>query len=234
MQRAAVALEDRLHGSPLVAGMAHEALALTLVAEAKADSAEAHEREALRLFRSGTAPEHWRIWSAQRNLAFIVAARGRAAEGLALLDSAIAAASAGPDSKEGAGYLIAQRVPFLLRLNRFPEATRSLAIAERHLGTSAAVTPPHRADVNRYAGMLDLATGDVMHAVERFRVAVSLTEPPGDTAKAPGINSCLLGVGLARLGRGDDARPLLGKPCKAYLSRGLPDSLVVQWIAAVR
>jgi hypothetical protein len=204
-----------------------------LVAEAKADSAEAYERDALRLFRAGAAPEHWRIWSAQRNLAIIVAARGRVEEGLALLDSAIAAATAGPDSKEGAGYLIAQRVPFLIRLRRLADASRSIAVAERQLGASAAVTPSHRADVNRYAGMLDLANGDAERAVRRFRVAVSLTEPRGDTAKGAGINSCLLGVGLARLRRGEEARPLLDRPCAAYISRGLPDPLVVQWIAEV-
>jgi len=214
--------------------MTYEALALTLVAEANADSAEAYEREALRLFRAGAAPEHWRIWSAQRNLAIIVAARGRVDDGLALLDSAIAAATAGPDSKEGAGYLIAQRVPFLIRLKRLGDAARSIAVAERQLGASAAVTPSHRADVNRYAGMLDLANGDAARAVQRFRVAVSLTEPRGDTSKGTGINSCLLGVGLARLGRVEEARPLLDKPCAAYTSRGLPDPLVVQWIAIVR
>jgi Flp pilus assembly protein TadD len=82
--------------------------------------------------------------------------------------------------------------------------------------------------------MLDLANGDAARAVQRFRVAVSLTEPPGDTAKSAGINSCLLGVGLARLGRGDEARPLLDKPCAAYASRGLPDPLVVKWISEVR
>ena len=55
----------------------------------------------------------------------------------------------------------------------------------------------------------------------------------GDTTKSTGINSCLLGVGLA-LGRGEEAHPLLDKPCAAYTSRGLPDPLVVKWIAAVR
>ena len=178
--------------------MAHEALALTLVAEAKADSAEVYEREALRLFRAGAAPEHWRIWSAQRNLAIIVAARGRVDEGLALLDSAIAAATAGPDSKEGAGYLIAQRVPFLIRLKRLTDASRSIAVAERQLGTSAAVTPSHRADVNRYAGMVDLANGDAARAVGGFARRCRSASRPAIRRQVPGINSCLLGVALAR------------------------------------
>ena len=234
MQRAAVAMEKRLHGSALTAGAAYEALALTLVDEAKGDSAEVYEREALRLFKAGAAPEHWRIWSAQRNLSIIVAARGRLEEGLALLDSAIAAATAGPESKESAAYLTAQRVPFLIRMNRLTDASRSIVLAERQLGSSPAVTRSHRADVNRYAGMLDLANGDVASAVRRFRIAVSLAESATDASTFASIHSCLLGIGLARLGRGEEARPLLDKSCAAYTSGGLPDPLVVSWIAAVR
>jgi non-specific serine/threonine protein kinase/serine/threonine-protein kinase len=234
MQRAAVAMEKRLHGSALTAGAAYEALALTLVDEAKGDSAEVYEREALRLFKAGAAPEHWRIWSAQRNLSIIVAARGRLEEGLALLDSAIAAATAGPESKESAAYLTAQRVPFLIRMNRLTDASRSIVLAERQLGSSPAVTRSHRADVNRYAGMLDLANGDVASAVRRFRIAVSLAESATDASTFASIHSCLLGIGLARLGRSGEARPLLDTSCAKYASRGLPDPLVVSWIAAVR
>jgi len=146
----------------------------------------------------------------------------------------MAAASMGRPSNEQTGYLMAQRVPFLIRLKRLADASRSIAIAERQLGASPAVTRSHRADVNRYAGMLDLANGDAARAVARFRVAVSLAEPPGDTASVPGISSCLLGVGLGRLGRREEARPLRDKPCTSYASRGLPDALVVKWIAAVR
>jgi eukaryotic-like serine/threonine-protein kinase len=234
MQRAAVALEDRLHRTPLDAAVAHEALALTLVAEGNADSAEVYEREAVRLFRAGTAPEHWRIWSALRNLAFIRAGRGELNHGLALLDSAIAVAIAGRASNTEVGYLNAQRITFLVRLKRLPEAARALSDAEQQLGASPAVTRQHRADVNRYAGMLELVNGNVPRAVERFRAAVSLNEPATDTTSRPGINSCLLGVALSRLGRHDEARPLLGEPCTRYLSRGLPDSLIAQWVARER
>jgi tetratricopeptide (TPR) repeat protein len=234
MQRAAVALEERLRGSALTRGLAHEALALTMVAEGRADSADVHEREALRLFRLGAAPEHWRIWSAQRNLAFISAGRGRVEDGLVLLDSAIATASAGHDAAERSAYLVAQRIPFLLRLKRLPEASRAVALAEQRLGTSTAVTPAHRADVDRYAGMLDLALGNTARAVDRFRIAVSLAEPVGDPATKPGISSCLLGVALARTGRMAEGRPLIDGACEAYTSRGLPDPLIVEWISAVR
>jgi len=234
MQRAEIAFEQRVRGPVITRAIAEEALALTMVAEGRADSADAHERAALRLFREGAAPEHWRIWSAERNLAFIAASRGHVVDGLALLDSSIADASAGPGGAERSGYLAAQRIPFLLRLGHLSDATRSLAEAEQRLGTSSSVTRPHRADVNRYAAMIDLASGDAPRAVDRLRTAVSLTESPGDTVVKPGINSCLLGVALARAGRREEARPLLEAPCAAYAARGLPDSLILRWIADAR
>ena len=234
MQRAEIAFEVRIRGPSITRAIAEEALALTMVGESRADSAYAHEREALRLFREGAAPEHWRIWSAERNLAFIAAARGQVAEGLALLDSSVTDASAGPGGAEQSGYLTAQRIPFLLRLGRLPDAAHSITEAERRLGASSSVTRAHRADVNRYAAMIDLALGDVSHAVDRLRMAVSLSETPGDSAVTPGINSCLLGVALTRVGRREEARPLLETPCAAYTAHGLPDALILQWIAEAR
>jgi eukaryotic-like serine/threonine-protein kinase len=234
LQRVAAELEDRLHGPAMSRGMAREALALTFAAEDRADSAEWQEREALRLFREGAAPGHWRIWSAARNLAFIVAARGRAAEGLAFLDTAIAIAKVGPDTGTSVGYLIAQRVPFLLRLKRPDEAKEALAAGERLLGESPSVTAGHRADLHRYAGMIELDSGDPARAVARFRAAVALTESGDSPRSVPGLGSCLLGVGLVRLGQIAEARPLLDAPCSAYLSRGLAHPLIVNWIGAAR
>ena len=234
MQRAEVALETRLNGSAVSRGMAHEALALTFYAERRADSAESEERAALEALRSGAAPEHWRIWSAQRNLAIMLAARGRVADGLALLDSAIALAGAGRDSSTEVGYLTAQRIPFLLRLQRATEASQAVALSERMLGTSPAVSRSHRADVHRYAGMVALATGNAQLAADRFRSAVNLVEPPDKPETVPDIHSCLLGVSLARLGRSAEARPLLDKPCTAYASHGMPDALIMEWISAAR
>ena len=233
MQRDAVRLEERLHASSVSRGMAHEALALTLFAEHRVDSAEAHERDALRALRTGAAPEHWRIWSAQRNLAFILSAAGRVADGLSQLDSAIMLAGTGSGPTE-AGYLAAQRVPFLLRLGRTSDAAAAVALAERRLGTSPSVTAWHRADVHRYAGMVAYAAGDAREAADRFRAAVNLVESPVKPGVAPGISSCLLGVSLARLGRTREARPLLDKPCKAYASRGMPDALIMQWVGVAR
>jgi eukaryotic-like serine/threonine-protein kinase len=231
LQRAELALETRLNGSSLSNGMAREALALTYFAERRADSAEAEERAALDAFRAGAAPVHWRIWSAQRNLAIMMAAHGRVAAGLALLDSAIVVAGAGRDSSTETGYLTAQRVPFLLRLGRADEASAAIATSERMLGASPAVSTAHRADVDRYAGMVALAQGDAARAAERFRGAVMLVEPPEKPETIPDINSCLLGVSLARLGRFGEAQPLLDKPCARYTSRGVPDPMIVGWIS---
>jgi hypothetical protein len=63
---------------------------------------------------------------------------------------------------------------------------------------------------------------------------VALVEPPEKPETVPNINSCLLGVSLARLGRSAEARPLLDAPCKAYASRGMPDPMIMEWITAAR
>ena len=232
IQRANIALETRLQNATISRGMDQEALALTLLAEHRADAAEREERAALQSLRAGAAPEHWRIWSAQRNVAFIALARGRAADGLALLDSAIATAAAN-GSRVEAAYLMAQRVPFLVRLDRVREANESIVQSERQLGTSAAVSSSHRADVNRYAGIAAFASGDVQLAAKRFAAAVALVEPPEKPETVPDLNSCLLGVSFARLGRVADARKLLGEPCARY-ARGSPDSLIMQWVDSAR
>ena len=232
MQRADVALEMRLHTSDVATGIAHEALALTLVAERRPRDAEPEERAALESFRAGAAPEHWRIWSAQRNLAFIAAAQGRVEQGLALLDSAIALASEAQPAQDPA-YLRAQRVPFLLRLGRTNEAAQTIARSERELGASPDVSAAHRGDVNRYAGMVALASGDAITAARRFATAVSLIEPSNAAEPRLGVNSCLLGVSYARLGRTAEAKPLLAEACARY-ERGPTDPLIVEWIASAR
>jgi hypothetical protein len=188
---------------------------------------------ALAQFTAGVGPENWRIWSAERNVAILMAARGRAADGLALLDTAIRTASVGSDSSHNAGYLTAQRAPFLIRLGRPAEAAQAIVLAERRLGASAAVTPSHRADVNRYAGMAELALGRPALAVQRFRAAVALEQTPSKLAR-PGLSSCLLGVGLTELGQHDEAVPLLDAPCTRYLAHGPVDSTIVAWIARAR
>src|SRR6185503_18860591 len=140
---------------------AHEALALTFVAEGRADSAEAQERIALREFRRGSAPGHTRIWSAARNLGIIVEARGRVEEGLAYMDTSIAIARTGSDGEHYVGYLMAQTVPFLIQLGR-------------------------------------------------------------------------VAVALVRVGRAEDAQPLLAAPCSRYMSHGLPNPLIVKWAESAR
>jgi len=87
--------------------------------------------------------------------------------------------------------------------------------------------------VNRYAGLAALALGDTRLAVQRFAAAVSLAEAPDNPQTVAEINSCLLGVSFARLGRLTDARKLLGEPCDRY-ARGSPDSLIMSWIDSAR
>jgi len=234
LQRAELAVENRRRGSLATRGMAEEALALTLAKVGRIDSAAAHERIALAAFQGGMGVENWRIWSAQRNLALLESVSGRLTEALALLDTAIDLARAGPDGKTAAGYLVAQRAPILIRLGRLQDAAQSIARAERELGTSAAVTPAHRADVERYAGVVELALGHTARAADRFRSAVALVESGTSRRSPPAANSCLLGVALVRLGRLAEAEPLVGGPCTLALAHGPNDPLVVEWIVKAR
>jgi hypothetical protein len=70
--------------------------------------------------------------------------------------------------------------------------------------------------------------------VDRFRQAVALVEPPGEPHTVPGINSCLLGVGLVRLGRGAEAAQFLEGACARYEAEGMADPLILDWIRAAR
>jgi tetratricopeptide (TPR) repeat protein len=234
LQRVELAVESRRRGSLPTRGMAEEALALTLAKVGRIDSAVVHERAALTAFRGGMGLENWRIWSAQRNLALLESVKGRLTEGLALLDTAIDLARAGPDGRTEAGYLMAQRAPILIRLGRLRDAAQSIASAEHELGTSAAVTRAHRADVERYAGVVELALGHAARAADRFRSAVALVESGSSPRSPPATNSCLLGVALVRVGMLAEAAPLVGGPCTVALARGPNDPLVVEWIAKAR
>src|SRR5262249_17518411 len=158
-------------------------------------------------FRATMAPENWRIWSALRNIAILAGVQGRVAEGLALLDSAIVLAGPGES-----GYLIAQRVPLLLRLGRPQEALGALTSAEARLGHSSSVSVEHRADLHRYASMIHLATGHPDSAEARLRLAVALSSSP--------VHACLLGVALTQTGRASEAGPMLAEPCRRYVARG--------------
>jgi serine/threonine-protein kinase len=230
LQRAAVVMEDRIHTAATSRAMTREALALTLVGRGQLDSAEAYERQALALFRQGAAPENWRIWSAQRNLAFIAAGRGRNEQALGLLDSAITLAGRGPNSRLSTAYLTAQRVPFLLRLHQPAEASAVLAKAEQQLGASPAVSAAHRSDIERYAGMIELALGNASQAVERFTAAGKLSGKADRGAAGNALDNCLLGIALAKAGRTSEAREMLERECPRYLRRGMPDALVRQWV----
>src|SRR5262249_14488159 len=92
----------------------------------------------------------------------------------------------------------------------------------------------HRGDINRYAGMVELATGHPDRAVERLRSAVALTESNGRHSNSHDAHACLLGVALAETGRTGEAAPMLGEACSRYASLGSADPLVVQWIARAR
>ena len=197
------------------------------------DLAEAEPllREVLAIFRAALPAEHWHITSTLRNLALVIGGRGRAADGLALMDSAVARERARVgDQGENTGYYIGQRVLFLLRLGRAPEAVEAAQTADRILH---ATTPPgssRRADAHGWVGAAAFATGNALAASVRFDSARSILAellPPTDQRRT--AVDCGLGVSLAALGRRAEAAPHLWPACGLYEKAGLADPVLVGW-----
>lgn len=210
-------------------GLAYERVALQAVnlpgRQSRADSAL---REALAVFRAKLSPEHGLITNSMRNRAIVLAAKGDVAEGLALLDSAIARTRSAGEA-ENTAYMTGQRVPLLVRLGRHDEAARSAAAAALFRdrlprGSTRA------ADIDYWSGLAalaagqpDLATGTLQSAVDQLATRF----PEGHPRR--GQFACLLGVARARTGNRDSARPLLTEGCASASGWGLADPTVIAW-----
>jgi serine/threonine-protein kinase len=189
--------------------------------------AERNEREALRIFRATVAPGHNLITNAMRNLAIIVS-YGREAEGIALLDSAVARDVA-TGHADAALYLIAQRVPSLVRLGRIDEAMRS---AER--GMQARRTLPsgstYAADYSYWMGLASLAAGKSEDAVGHLtRAHESLLATYRNPHPRVAMVQCARGIALMRIGHSDEARTHMSRGCAGLEKWGLADPTIVRW-----
>jgi tetratricopeptide (TPR) repeat protein len=186
-----------------------EGLALLAAHQGRLAEAEAGLRTSLAQSRARLAPDHWRIDNTLRNLGHVVTARGRVAEGLTILDSAVARArgrAGGADSK-GYGGMVGQRVIALIRLGRLAEAEAAVRESDRAL--RAAVPQGHHyfADLARWKGLVAFAGADAAAAEPHFRESLRLMArrlPPRHPTVA-GVD-CMLGVALVRQGRVDEGR----------------------------
>lgn len=218
-------VQDSTARQPL--GRALERYALALVQlPGMVDSATAVERRALAALRRELSPGHVLLASAMRNLAIMEAARGDAAGGLALLDSALVRVRDNPDT--GAiRYMAGQRIPMLVRLGRIPEARVALASV-----LSASSRYPEGSDqwlqVQFWIGLVALAFGDDISAVAPLSAAVERagTEQPKSSRAQL---RCTLGVALRRVGRATDAAPFLAEDCPVMAQWGLADRSVLAW-----
>jgi serine/threonine-protein kinase len=213
-----------------------EKLALIAAHRGRLDEAEAGLRASLATLRGMVAAGHPLVDNTLRNLGLIVVARGRVAEGLALLDSAVARARGrdGPRAT-GYGYMTGQRVMPLLRLGRVAEAAAAARESERVLRAALPDGHVYLADLARWHGEVALARGDAIGAEPHFRDAlrrVAVQLPPRHP-KASGA-SCLLGVALVRQGRSDEGRPGVDQACRRYARWGLADSLTLRWSRQAR
>lgn len=216
--------------------LAHERVALVAInIPGRLALADSMDREALRIFRATLAPEHPLIRSAMRNLAIITAQRGRAARGLALLDSAIAMTFASNDSI-GARYMIGQRVPMLLALARNAEADSSARMASttrarQKVGSDSAAL------MDWHSGLAALANGRAQEADSLFAQIVSIGGGDGGNSldQWRWISArCALGVARSRAGKSGEARVHLGEACPALSRWGRADRTLVRWAGAGR
>ena len=190
--------------------------------------AEVGLREALSILRRLLAPDHERIDNTMRNLGLVVAARGRVAEGLALLDTAVTRARGpGRESQQSAGYMTGQRVSLLLRLGRLYEADSAATESWRVLEATTTSDDIARADANLWRGMVAFVR-ERKDAADFFESAVTRLEREYDANHpALGRARCALGAALVRERRSTtSASP---SACEAHARWGLADPLIVEW-----
>jgi tetratricopeptide (TPR) repeat protein len=191
--------------------------------------AEAGLREVVAIHRRLLAPNHDRTSNALRNLGLVIAARGRVAEGLAVLDSAIAGVRAGAHGPNQAeAYMVAQRVPLLLQLGRADEANAAAQEAWRTLEAMSSPGDILRADAIFWRGMVAFTQRDTSTAgLFEQAAAVLATQYDADhpvLARA----RCALGAARVRDGSAADAT-VFEQACTTHARWGLADPLVVAW-----
>ena len=212
-------------------GMANNIQALGMLAahQGRLEEAEASLRKSLAMHRRLQDPSHASNQNALRNLAVVIIARGRVAEGLALLDSAMVRAGAQGRGWQ-AGYINGQRVPALLRLGRLTEATAALRTARASFRGTGPPVRPRRLDVEGWAGAIALAQGEAQKAAAHFAIALSgyrgLYAPTHPKVSG---SECGLGIALAVQRHVEKAAPLLRHGCPIYERWGLAEPLLVEW-----
>ena len=206
-----------------------ENLALTRVQLGDLESGERMLRAALGVRRRSQAANHPAIMNTLRNVAVTVGLRGRPAEGIPLLDTAIAI-SVARDSvpSVGTAYLRGQRALLLLQLGRVDEAMSILRQSEEVIRRRLEPDAPYVADLDGWLGVLALERGRPDSAELHFRRVhdVLVKSIPADHPQVLGAD-CGAGVALVEGGRVKEAEPLLRPACETYARWGTANRTLV-------
>jgi tetratricopeptide (TPR) repeat protein len=236
MVRGIIARDSLIDADSVSAGDL-ENLGLLAAHQDRLPEAEAHLHHALRTLRAQLDSDHWRIDNTLRNLGLVIIARGRVADGLRTLDSAVSRARARPEGAEsrGYGYMTGQRVRPLLRLGRANDAVAAMHESERVFRRIADDNDAYLADVAQWRGELALSQGEFVVAERALRDALrrTVSRLPAGHPKLAGVK-CLLGVSLFRQRRYAEAREKMEESCEAYSRWGLADSMTLGWARVVR
>ncbi len=216
--------------NPLALAAALEMLAVIQAERGYLEEAESLQREAMRGWRASLAPSHQSIRIALTNLAYIASARGRDAEAVAYADTGVMLTRAAKAEERDLVAYLDTYGDILLRAGRSRDAAATFGAITARI---EALWPAGHQQRNTHAlhlGTLALALGDPRTALVQFASARDLMAPLVPVTYPLLVNAeCGRGVALARLGRMDEARPLLTASCARYRQYGIHFAPLVQW-----
>ena len=211
------------------AALAVERVALQAVnLTERAAYADSMMRLARAAYVANLDPGHELIGSAMRNHAIMQAAAGNDVGALALMDSVVTYNASLPPTT-GRTYIVAQRVPMLVRLGKLAEAERALAVA-RSVREAYPPGSSQYIEIGHWGGLVAFARGSVEEAVTAFSGNVEATRRlwPGIDHPRIALSDCALGAALVRAGRAPEGRPMLAR-CDVAARWGLVDRGVLRW-----
>lgn len=215
---------------PLALAAAEERLAAITGYRGFLEDAESGLRRALALERGTVTEGHHMIINTTFNLGVIALARGRPRDAMTMLDSSIAlarrAGAGDADTLSTADY----RASVLLFEGRTREAAAILRLVEPRIRVALPGPQSWVAFHDEQMGTLALAEsrpGDALRYFERA-AAIWRVRVPSGTPEAAGAD-CGRGIALRRLGRVNEAEPLLRSACLLYRQFGVHSRLLLRW-----
>jgi tetratricopeptide (TPR) repeat protein len=228
LARVVLAVDLRDDSASAAIGWDTHRVALLLANQGRLAEAESALREALARLRIHLGANHVMLLSIERDRAVVVAAQGRVAEGLAIVDSLYREASARQKTPTaGIEFFNLHRAKMLLRLRRQAEAEAAVGRAAPVILEQTPADHPYRSQLLFVQGLLALGRGDAPEAEDRFSTIREARRNAG-TSPESAAPDCGLGIALARQARKEEARPLLER-CSFYFKWGLAEPVLLRW-----